>query len=75
MYWRWFCRRFHNLLGGYHWSEHEEILHAELVEAEKETAILRLYMHNSQIRHRMLTRMLNEELEANADRTRQGPSR
>jgi len=62
MYWRWFCRRFHRAFGGYHWSEHEEILHAELVEAEKETAVLRLYAHHAQIRHRSLTKMLNEEL-------------
>lgn len=56
---RWLCRK----LGGYHSTEHLEILHAQAVLQEKETAELRLYKHNTEFRQAALNRMFNAELE------------
>ena len=63
---RWLFR----LCGGYHRTEHEEIVHAQLCSAEKETANLRLYKHNMGQRFKSLNRMLREELEAREQRAK-----
>ena len=57
-----FVRWAFRALGGYHQTEHAEIVWASEVQAEVETAELRLYKHNMEIRYRGLCRMLNEEL-------------
>ncbi len=62
---RWLFRA----LGGYHLSEHKEIVWAAEVEAEKETAQLRLYKVGMEQRHRMFTSMLREELEKRHEST------
>ena len=55
---RWAFRMF----GGFHHTEHAEIVWAAEVLAEKETAQLRLADHHWRQRHGMLSRMLNKEL-------------
>lgn len=49
-------------------QESERVLKKELVAAEKEASALRLYQHNTEPRMRSLQGMLNEELNAKADR-------
>lgn len=53
--------------GGYHQTEHAEILWAALVKAEVETAGLRLNKLHLSHRLDMCNRMLREELHAKAD--------
>ena len=56
-------------LRGYHATEHKELVHAQLVIAEREAAELRSFKLHSVARHRMISRMLAQELEAKANLT------
>ena len=51
-WWLALCRWAHRLTGGYHLSEHQELVHAAECRAEIETADLRLYRHNMEQRYR-----------------------
>lgn len=62
--WRVAVRWMFRVCGGYHRTEHDEIVHRQLCIAEQETAQLRLFKHNTTFHLLDLQRMLNEELEA-----------
>ena len=62
--WLRFIRWAFRTCGGYHRTEHIEIVWAAEVKAEVETAELRLYKHNMDTRHTMLAKWLNRELMA-----------
>lgn len=62
--WLRFIRWAFRVCGGYHKTEHAEIVWAAEVLAEKETAELRLYKHNMEPRYAMMTKWLNRELMA-----------
>lgn len=68
--WLRFRRWAFRLFGGYHMSEHREIVWAAEVKAEAETAELRLYKVNMDHRHKMFTQMLREELHKKMDGTK-----
>jgi len=60
--WHLFLRWAFRKCGGYHLSEHKEIVWAAEVMAEKETAELRLNKVIMDQRHKMQSCMLSEEL-------------
>lgn len=66
--WLSFVRKLFRSCGGYHRTEHAELLWAAEVRAEVEAAELRLYRNLMEVRHKMLSCMLNEELRAKAVR-------
>ena len=66
--WLSFVRKLFRSCGGYHRTEHAELIWAAEVRAEVEAAELRLYKNHMEMRHKMLSRMLNEELRAKAVR-------
>lgn len=67
--WLLFLRAAFRFCGGYHATEHKEVVHAQLVIAGREAAELRLHKLHSVARHRMTSRMLAQELEAKANLT------